>query len=285
MPVDPAYISRPEPIRFASEGGREAHALYYAPASPDHAAPAGELPPLIVRSHGGPTGRASPALNLQVQYWTSRGFAVADVDYGGSTGYGRPYRRLLDGQWGVVDVEDCVAAARHLAASGRVDPARLAIQGGSAGGYTTLCALTFHHAFKAGASYYGIGDLEALARDTHKFESRYLDRLIGPWPEAAAVYRARSPIHHVDRLACPAIFLQGLDDKAVPPNQAEAMVDALRRKGLPVAYLAFPGEGHGFRKAETIEAALEAERAFFCRVFGIEPAEEPLLPLEIENLR
>jgi dipeptidyl aminopeptidase/acylaminoacyl peptidase len=271
MPVDPAYVSRPEPIRFASEGGREAHALYYAPLSPDHAAPAGELPPLVVRSHGGPTGRASPALNLQVQYWTSRGFAVVDVDYGGSTGYGRPYRRLLDGRWGVVDVEDCVAAARHLASTGRVDPARLAIRGGSAGGYTTLCALTFHDAFKAGASYYGISDLETLARDTHKFESRYLDRLIGPWPEAAEVYRARSPIHHVDRLACPAIFLQGRDDKAVPPNQAEAMVDALRRKGLPVAYLAFPGEGHGFRKAETIEAALEAERAFFCRVFGIEP--------------
>lgn len=284
LPLDPRLISAPEPVRFPSADGREAHALFYLPTNPDHAAPTGELPPLIVRSHGGPTGRASPALSLQIQYWTSRGFAVADVDYGGSTGYGRPYRRLLDGRWGVVDVEDCVAAARHLAASGRVDPERLAIRGGSAGGYTTLCALTFHDTFKAGASYYGISDLAALARDTHKFESRYLERLVGPWPAAEATYRARSPIHHVDRLACPAIFLQGLDDKAVPPNQAELMVEALCAKGLPVAYLPFPGEGHGFRQAATIEAALEAERAFFCRVFGIEPAAEPLAPLRIDNL-
>jgi dipeptidyl aminopeptidase/acylaminoacyl peptidase len=285
LPVAASAFARPEPVSFPSADGRTAHALFYAPSSPDHAAPAGELPPLVVRSHGGPTGRASPALNLQVQYWTSRGFAVVDVDYGGSTGYGRAYRRLLDGAWGIVDVEDCVAAARHLVATGRADPARVAIRGGSAGGYTTLCALTFHgHAFAAGASSYGVGDLETLARDTHKFESRYLDRLVGPWPEAAATYRARSPLHHVDRLARPVIFLQGLDDKVVPPNQAEQMVAALRAKGLPVAYLAFAGEGHGFRRAETIEAALEAERAFLCRVLGIDPAEEPLRPLEIENL-
>jgi dipeptidyl aminopeptidase/acylaminoacyl peptidase len=208
---------------------------------------------------------------------------VVDIDYAGSTGYGRAYRSLLDAQWGILDVEDCIAAARHLAANGLADPGRLAIRGGSAGGYTTLCALTFHDAFAAGASWYGIGDLEALVRDTHKFESRYLDKLVGPWPDMAELYRARSPIHHTDRLACPVIFLQGLDDKVVPPNQAEAMVEALRRKGLPVAYLAFPGEGHGFRAAETIETALLAEFAFFCRIFDITAA-EPLPPLTIENL-
>ena len=236
-----------------------------------------------MRSHGGPTSAASPSLRLAYQFWTSRGFAIVDVDYRGSTGYGRAYRRALDGVWGIADVEDCVAAARHLVDEGAADPARLVIAGGSAGGYTTLCALTFTDMFKAGASYYGIGDLEALARDTHKFESRYLDRLVGPYPERADLYRERSPIHFTERLSCPAIFLQGLDDKVVPPNQAEVMVEALRRKGLPVAYLAFPGEGHGFRKAETIEQALLAELAFYCRIFGIEPA-EPLPDLPIENL-
>lgn len=283
MPVAAGYASKAQPIRFPSEGGREARALYYPPASPAYAAPRGERPPLVVRSHGGPTGRASPAFNLQVQYWTSRGFAVVDVDYGGSTGYGRAYRALLDGQWGVVDVEDCAAAARFLCAQDLADPDRLAIRGGSAGGYTTLCALTFTDAFKAGASHYGVGDLTALARETHKFESRYLDRLVGPLPEAEALYRARSPIEHVERLSCPVIFLQGRDDKVVPANQAETMVQALRRKRLPVAYLAFAGEGHGFRKAETIKRALEAELAFFCRVFKIEPADR-LPPLQIENL-
>ena len=280
LDLDPALIARAEHVSFPSSDGRQAFALYYPPTNPDCAAPAGELPPLVVRSHGGPTGRASPALNLQIQFWTSRGFAVVDVDYAGSTGYGRAYRGLLEGRWGIADVEDCIAAARHLAATGRADPDRLAIRGGSAGGYTTLCALTFHDCFKAGASWYGIGDLEALLRDTHKFESRYLDRLVGPWPEAAATYRARSPLHHADRLSCPVIFLQGLDDKVVPPNQAEAMVAALRAKGVPVAYLAFPGEGHGFRAAAAIERALLAEYAFFCRVFGITPA-EPLPPLEL----
>ncbi|MFL5336286.1 MAG: alpha/beta hydrolase family protein [Geminicoccaceae bacterium] len=278
-----AVIARAEHITFASGDGRQAFALYYPPTNPDSAAPDGELPPLVVRSHGGPTGRASPALNLQIQFWTSRGFAVVDVDYAGSTGYGRAYRSLLDGKWGVLDVEDCIAAARHLAEIGKADPDRLAIRGGSAGGYTTLCALTFHDCFKAGASWYGIGDLEALLRDTHKFESRYLDRLVGPWPESAEIYRARSPIHHTDGLSCPVIFLQGLDDKVVPPNQAEAMIDALRRKGVAVAYLPFPGEGHGFRAAGAIQRAMLAEYAFFCRVFGISPA-EGLPGLEIENL-
>lgn len=283
LPVARGWIARPEPVAFPSSDGRQAFALYYPPTSPDHAAPPGELPPLVVRSHGGPTGRASPALNLQIQFWTSRGFAVVDVDYAGSVGYGRTYRRLLDGQWGIRDVEDCLAAARHLAASGRVDPARLAIRGGSAGGFTTLCALTFHDLFRVGASWYGIGDLETLMHDTHKFESRYLDRLIGPWPAAAPVYRGRSPLFHAERLNCPVIFLQGLDDRVVPPNQAESMVEVLRRKGLPVAYLSFAGEGHGFRRAESIAAALLAEYGFFCRMFGIEPA-DALPPLPIENL-
>lgn len=281
--VATGWVARPEHIAFPSGDGRQAYALYYPPTSPDHTAPEGQLPPLVVRSHGGPTGRASPALNLQIQFWTSRGFAVVDVDYAGSVGYGRTYRRLLDGKWGILDVEDCLAAARHLAATGRADPARLAIRGGSAGGYTTLCALTFHDLFAAGASWYGIGDLEALMRDTHKFESRYLDRLIGPWPDAAPVYRTRSPIHHTDRLSCPLIFLQGLEDKVVPPNQAESMVEALRQKGLPVAYLTFEGEGHGFRKSQSIETALLAEYGFFCRVFGIEPA-DVLPPTVIEHL-
>ncbi len=270
-------VARAEHVAFASADGRQAFALYYPPTNPDCRAADGELPPLLVRSHGGPTGRASPALNLQIQFWTSRGFAVVDVDYAGSTGYGRAYRSLLEGRWGVADVEDCIAAARHLAASGRADPDRLAIRGGSAGGYTTLCALAFHDAFKAGASWYGIGDLEALLHDTHKFESRYLDRLVGPWPEAAATYRARSPLHHAQGLSCPVIFLQGLEDRVVPPNQAETMVAALRAKSVPVAYLPFPGEGHGFRAAASIERALLAEYGFFCRVFEIAPA-DPLPP-------
>jgi dipeptidyl aminopeptidase/acylaminoacyl peptidase len=283
LAVDPAWIARPRPISFPSRNGRTAHAFLYPPTNPDAAPPEGERPPLIVRSHGGPTGAASPALRLDYQFWTSRGFAIVDVDYAGSTGYGRPYRRALDGLWGIADVEDCIAAAGHLVAAGQADPDRLVISGGSAGGFTTLAALTFHDTFKAGCSTYGIGDLEALMRTTHKFESRYLDRLIGPWPEAAALYRARSPIHHVDRLACPLILLQGLEDKVVPPAQSEAMRDAVRAKGLPVAYLAFPGEGHGFRAAATQQAALMAEYTFYCRVFAITPTDR-LPPLAIDNL-
>jgi dipeptidyl aminopeptidase/acylaminoacyl peptidase len=282
LPVDPAYLSRPEPVAFASSGAT-AHAFYYPPANPDYAAPAGERPPLIVKSHGGPTGSASSELRLSNQFWTSRGFALCDVNYGGSTGYGRAYRLRLNGRWGEVDVEDCLNAARFLVTDGKADEARLAITGGSAGGYTTLCALTFHDLFKVGASHYGVSDLEALAKDTHKFESRYLDRLVGAYPQEEALYRARSPIDHVDQLSCACIFFQGLEDLVVPPDQALTMVEALRRKGLPVAYLAFEGEQHGFRKAATIQKVLRAELTFYGRIFGFEPA-DPLPDLEIENL-
>jgi dipeptidyl aminopeptidase/acylaminoacyl peptidase len=283
LPVDPACLAVPEGITCASENGALAHAFYYPPTNPDFRSPSGETPPLIVKSHGGPTGSTSAELRLSTQFWTSRGFALCDVNYGGSTGYGRAYRERLNGRWGEVDVADCVAAAQALVADGRADARRLAITGGSAGGYTTLCALTFHDVFRAGASHYGVSDLEALAKETHKFESRYLDRLVGPWPEAAALYRARSPIHHVERLSCPIIFFQGQDDAVVPPNQAELMVDALRRKGLPVAYLAFEGEQHGFRKAETIQTVLRAELAFYGLIFGFAPA-DGLADLIIENL-
>jgi dipeptidyl aminopeptidase/acylaminoacyl peptidase len=283
LPAAPRYLARPEAIACPSEGGAITHAFYYPPTNPDFRAPPGELPPLVVKSHGGPTGSTSSELRLGTQFWTSRGFAVCDVNYGGSTGFGRAYRERLNGRWGEVDVLDCIAAAQSLVANQRADAHRLAITGGSAGGYTTLCALTFHDVFRAGASHYGVSDLEALARETHKFESRYLDRLVGPWPEASALYRARSPIHHVERLSCPIIFFQGLEDAVVPPNQAELMVEALRRKGLPVAYLAFPGEQHGFRKAETIQTVLRAELAFYGRIFGFAPA-DGLADLAIENL-
>jgi len=281
--LDAGYLSQPEPIEFPTTGGATSYGFYYPPANRNFEAPAGELPPLIVRGHGGPTGAASAALNLSIQFWTSRGFAVLDVNYRGSTGFGRAYREALYGNWGVADVDDMVAGAQHLVARGVADPKRLMIRGGSAGGFTTLAALAFRDTFSAGASHYGIGDLMALARDTHKFESRYLDRIIGPLPESEALYRERSPINYTDQLDCPVIFLQGLDDKVVPPNQAEAMVEALKAKGIPVAYLAFEGEGHGFRKAENVERALAAELAFYGRVFQFEPADK-LPPLEIHNL-
>jgi dipeptidyl aminopeptidase/acylaminoacyl peptidase len=281
--LDPAVISVAQPVTFDSADGRSAHAFYYPPKNDRFAGPDKALPPLIVKSHGGPTGQSGCGFNLKIQYWTSRGFAVLDVNYGGSTGYGRSYRRALDGAWGVVDVDDCVAGAQWLVAQGLADPNRLAITGGSAGGYTTLCALTFCDVFKAGASHYGIGDLEALARDTHKFESRYLDRLIGKWPDDRAIYEARSPLHHAEGLNCPVIFFQGSEDKVVPPNQAEGMVAALRDKGIPVAYVAFDGEGHGFRQAANIQRALEGELAFYGRVFGFEPSDH-IEPLAIDNL-
>jgi dipeptidyl aminopeptidase/acylaminoacyl peptidase len=260
-----------------------AHAFSYPPTNPDFRAPPGEKPPLIVFTHGGPTSATQGMLSLSCQFWTSRGFAVVDVNYGGSTGYGRPYRQRLNGQWGVVDLDDCVNAARYLVEQGLADPRRLAIRGGSAGGYTTLCALTFRDIFTAGASLFGVSDIEALAKETHKFESRYEHSLIGPYPEARELYRQRSPIHYADQLNTPVIFFQGLDDKVVPPNQAEVMVEALRTKGVPVAYLAFEGEGHGFRRGENIQRTLEAELYFYARVWGFPLADE-IKPVAIENL-
>ncbi len=281
--IPKAGISVAEKISFETGDGLTAYAYFYPPANQDFAAPEGSLPPLIVKGHGGPTGQTTPDLTLKIQYWTSRGFAVVDVNYGGSAGFGRAYRQRLDGSWGITDVEDCVNAARYLADAGRIDGSAMAITGGSAGGYTTLSALTFHDVFKAGCSAYGIGDLVALTRDTHKFESRYPDRLIGHWPDAADLYRARSPLNHTDQLSCPVIFLQGADDKVVPPNQAEEMVAALKAKNLPVAYILFEGEGHGFRKAESIKSALEAELSFYGQVFGFEPAGD-VEAIRIENL-
>jgi dipeptidyl aminopeptidase/acylaminoacyl peptidase len=280
---EPGYLSEPQPVEFPTEGGLTAFGLFYPPKNRDYAAPPGERPPLLVLSHGGPTGATGTVLSLGLQFWTSRGFAVLDVNYGGSTGYGRAYRERLNDAWGIVDVDDCVNGARYLAERGDVDGARMAIKGGSAGGYTTLCALTFRDVFKAGASYFGVADLGALARDTHKFESRYLDHIVGPYPARKDIYDARSPVNFTDRLTCPVIFFQGLDDKVVPPNQAEMMFEAMRAKGLPTAYLPFEGEGHGFRRAENIKRSLDAELYFYSRVFGFEPA-EPVEPVQIENL-
>lgn len=288
--VDPGYVSVPEHVTFPSVDGagtsRSSHALFYPPANPAFTGPDGELPPLLVVIHGGPTASAVPVLSPSVLYWTSRGFAVVDVNYGGSTGYGRPYREELNGAWGVVDVADCIAAARWLATRGRVDGDRLAIRGGSAGGYTTLAALARADTpFAAGASHFGIADLEALAADTHKFESRYLDRLIGPYPEARAVYVQRSPIHHVEEFTRPLIVLQGSEDEVVPPNQSEKIVNALRARGVPVAYLLFEGEQHGFRRAENIRRALDAELSFYGQVLGFAlPDGEGIEPVEVENL-
>jgi dipeptidyl aminopeptidase/acylaminoacyl peptidase len=281
--IDPGYLSRPEAIHYLSDG-RNAHAMFYPPLNQDFEAPDRELPPLIVISHGGPTGAAGTDLNPKIQYWTSRGFAVLDVNYGGSTGYGREYRELLKGNWGIVDVEDCSNGARVMAIEGRVDRSRMAIRGGSAGGYTTLAALAFKRVFKAGASYFGVSDPSLLAKETHKFESRYLDGLIGPYPEKEDLYLSRSPLHHADRIVAPVIFFQGLDDKIVLPDQAEKMVDALRENGIPVAYLPFEGEQHGFRRAENIIRSLEAELYFYSRVFGFDPADE-LQPVDIQNMQ
>ena len=281
--MDPAWTSVAEPITFPSAGGRVAHALLYRPVNPDVAAPDGELPLLVVLSHGGPTSNAASSLDLATQLLTSRGIAVVDVDYGGSTGYGREYRRALEGTWGVIDVDDCEAAARYLIDRGEVDPERLAIEGGSAGGYTTLAALAFRDTFAAGISLFGVGDLEALARDTHKFESRYLDRLVGPYPAAAELYRERSPIHHLERISCPVLVLQGLEDRVVVPSHAEAIVTALAANGIPHAYLAFAGEGHGFRGSDAIRRTLEARLSFLGAVFDFVPADD-LPPLELPGL-
>jgi len=280
MTIDPGYISEPEVISFPTTGGFNAYGIYYRPKNKDYEAQVTERPPLLVKTHGGPTASASSALSPSIQYWTSRGFAVLDVNYGGSTGYGRAYRNRLQKQWGIVDVDDATNGALYLVAQGKADKARLAIDGGSAGGYTTLAALTFRDVFKAGASYYGVSDMTSLAAETHKFESRYLDSLVGPYPEKKAVYEARSPINAVDQLSCPIIFLQGSEDKIVPPNQAEVMVEALKAKGIPVAYLLFEGEQHGFRKAENIKRSLDAELSFYAQIFGFELADD-LEPVEI----
>jgi dipeptidyl aminopeptidase/acylaminoacyl peptidase len=283
LELDTGYLSTPQAIAFPTENGLTAYAIFYPPKNKDYTAPAGEKPPLVVKSHGGPTAATSSAFNLKIQYWTSRGFAFVDVNYGGSTGYGRDYRQRLKDNWGIVDVDDCANAAKYLADQGLVDRDRLAIAGGSAGGYTTLAALTFRNVFKAGASYYGVSDLEILAKETHKFESRYLDGLIGPYPERKDLYEQRSPIHFTDQLSCPVIFFQGLEDKIVPPNQAEMMVEALKAKGLPVAYVAYEGEQHGFRRAENIKRTLDGEFYFYSRIFGFEPAES-IEPVAIANL-
>jgi dienelactone hydrolase len=284
LTLDEASISVAEAIEFPTGSGLTAHAFYYPPRNGDFEAPAGEQPPLIVISHGGPTAAAKATFDPQIQYWTTRGFAVVDVNYGGSTGYGRAYRERLNGAWGIVDVADVINAARFLADQGRADGERLAIRGGSAGGFTTLAALTFHPGvFKAGASYYGVSDLEVLDLDTHKFESRYSHTLVGPYPAAKEIYRARSPIHAIDRLSCPLILFQGLEDRIVPPNQSEMMAAAVRARGLPVAYLAFEGEQHGFRKADTIIRSLEAELYFYGKVFGFTPA-DAIAPVTIDNL-
>jgi dipeptidyl aminopeptidase/acylaminoacyl peptidase len=267
------YASRPRAVSFPTDGEREAHAIFYPPANPQFSHPPAERPPLIVMSHGGPTSKAPGGFVPEIAFWTSRGFAVADINYGGSTGYGREYREHLKGQLGIVDTADCLNAARWLVQQGEVDGDRLVIRGASAGGYTTLCALTFHNLFHAGASYFGIADCEAFVRETHKFEKRYFDGLLGPWPECKNVYRSRSPVHFADQLSCPVILFQGLDDKVVPPTQAEAFVRALENRRLPHAYIAFEGEQHGFRRSDTIRTALEAELYFYSRVFGFEIAE------------
>jgi len=280
--IDPAMVSRPNTIEFATSNNATAHAFYYPPHNPRATATGDERPPLLVLSHGGPTGATTSVLDLGIQFWTTRGFAVVDVNYRGSTGYGRSYRNALRGQWGVADLDDCINAALFLVDEGLVDVDRLAIRGGSAGGYTTLCALTFSDIFTVGSSYYGISDLTTFVDDTHKFESRYVDSLVGPFPEAAEIYEQRSPLQHLGNLNRPVILLQGLDDKVVPPSQSEQVVAALESRGVPHAYLAFEGEGHGFRGASTIEQSLEAELYFFGRVLGFVPA-DTLAPVTIAN--
>jgi dipeptidyl aminopeptidase/acylaminoacyl peptidase len=277
--LDPAAISRPEAIEFPTEGDRTAHAFFYPPQSSEYTAPEGERPPLIVKVHGGPTSHSRAELSLATQFWTSRGFAFLDVNYGGSTGFGREYRERLAGTWGVVDVADVVAAVKYLADRGRIDGNRVAIRGSSAGGFTVLAALAFHDVFRAGANYYGVSDLESLAHDTHKFESRYLDWLVAPLPEGRALYEARAPIRHLEQFRAPLITFQGAEDKVVPPGQSRAIVDALQRRGIPVAYVEFEGEQHGFRKSESIVSSLAAELAFYGEVFGFVPAGDlPTVP-------
>jgi dipeptidyl aminopeptidase/acylaminoacyl peptidase len=282
--LDEDYIAIAEPIAYEGADGLTSHGFFYAPKNPEYAAPDDELPPLVVYVHGGPTAHSATPLQLSVQFFTSRGIAVVDLNYGGSTGYGREYRDRLRGRWGEVDVDDSAAVVRYLAGRGDVDPARVEITGGSAGGYTTLLALAIRDAFASGTSYYGVADLVTFHEETHKFESHYDEYLVGPWPAAKDVYRERSPVSHADSISRPLLLLQGLDDKVVPPAQAEVIVDALKERGVPYAYIAYAGEGHGFRKAENVRHALAAHFSFLAQVFGFEPADE-LEPLEIEHLQ
>ena len=281
--VEPVDVSMGRLVEFPTDGDRTAFGIFYRPDNERFDGPTGQRPPLVVTSHGGPTAQASTAFSVLTQLFTSRGFAVLDVDYGGSTGYGKAYRKRLEGEWGVVDLADCVAGARWLASEGLVDGDRLAIRGGSASGYTTLCAVTFSDAFSAGASYFGIGDLETFLEQTHKFESRYLDRLIGPYPERKDLYHDRSPLNFAERISCPVLILQGAEDRIVPPAQAEQIVDALWERRLPHAYVLYPGEDHGFRAAENIINAFESELSFYGQVFGFSPA-DPIEPVKVEFL-
>ena len=280
--IDSGHLSIPKPLEFPTEGGKTAHAFYYPPRNDGYEAPAGEKPPLVVHCHGGPTGSAGPTYPFEFQYWTSRGFALVDVNYGGSAGYGRAYRRRLNGQWGVVDVDDCINAARYVVGQGWADGQRVAITGGSAGGYTVLLSLTKRDFYQAGSSQYGIGDLELFAQETHKFESRYCETLVAPYPERADVYRDRSAIRFADHLSAPVILFQGLEDRVVPPDQAETFVEACQKKQLPYAYIAYEGEQHGFRQDKNIKRTFEAELYFFSRIFGFEPA-DVIEPVAIEN--
>jgi dipeptidyl aminopeptidase/acylaminoacyl peptidase len=280
--IDPGYFSIPKAIEFPTEGGLTAHAFFYPPKNKDYEGPSAELPPLVVHSHGGPTAAAGSSFDLEFQYWTSRGFGIVDVNYGGSSGYGRTYRLRLNGNWGVVDVDDCVNAGRYLVERGLADGKRIAITGGSAGGFTTLVALTKRDFFNAGASHFGIGDLVTFVKDTHKFESRYLDTLIGPYPERADLYRERSAVNFADNLNCPVILFQGLEDKVVPPSQAEEFVAVLQRKKLPYAYLPFEGEQHGFRQAKNIRRSIEGELYFYSQIFDFGTADE-IDPVDIQN--
>ena len=280
--IESGYLSVARPIEFPTEGGKAAHAMYYAPRNQDYQAPDGHKPPLVVICHGGPTGAGGPTYAFQYQYWTSRGLALVDVNYGGSSGYGRAYRQRLNGNWGVVDVDDCINAATYLVEQGLVDPDRISITGGSAGGFTVLLSLTKRGFYAAGASHYGIGDLELFVKETHKFESRYCETLLGPYPERAEIYRDRSAIHFADRMSAPVILFQGLDDRIVPPDQAETFVAACEEKKLPYAYVPFEGEQHGFRQDKNILRATEGELYFLSRIFGFEPADE-IEPVKIEN--
>lgn len=280
--IDKKYISQPQAIEFPTDNNKIAYAFYYSPYNEDYVVPENELPPLLVMTHGGPTAATGTQLNLKIQYWTSRGFAVVDVNYGGSTGYGREYRRRLNGQWGIVDVADCVNAAQYLIKRGKVDPKRLLIRGSSAGGYTTLCALVFYDLFAAGASYYGVADLEAMTSDCQKFEMRYTDSLIGPYPEQKSIYKKRSPVNFAGCISCPVIFFQGLEDSVVPPSQTEAMIAALSQKKTSYAYMTFDNEQHGFRNAKNIKKSLEAELQFYAKILGFKPS-DPLSDVVIKN--